>query len=1007
MDWRKFSRRKEKKRIESLDVADKVQQSVISLLNKMPACDMNENKAMMLKLMAPPLRSTVQKSMEMHTIRVLHDPNENQKFLTSPWNHHADCKAYRSPWTNVLVPPPKKTPSSVGPKGEWLTIERKANEYFQHYRTECADDTVSSVYFDVDGDDIKACVLCYQEVKVGECVNWWRIAHVIDISSSSDGIAMYKIKSTASYSANTPTKDPVPASTNVSSSLKKHTQYALPLQDNNIANHILNLGDVVDRIEMRLGDVVDQTFFGRSFVRYMRRPGSQRMKLQLQRDWTRTLLQGDQPETARSTNTDEELAMHITASKKMLTNSEQSLLMLMDELKRVQEADTKRDDEREAKYLARRKNITKEVVNAKIQREKLKIGLIEEYMGNLKHGYPGEDCLTVVKGDARMQVITERIDMLENEHINLKKEYLAVVKQNTQQQQLQKLAELREKLFEFFTPKSLSPVDAILNNPKSAEFQTTTRFVNRFLAVEESPMASAANVRAFIDAMVDHIQNNNPSVPEAEIKLCVENFIFPQIFSHVMKQVSRADEDELFLQQCDKFKHLTQAEMGISIEHRSDELIPYVNAIAKLKSLYFARTPTKKMYAILEAADEVFNVISAKCPDDPVDADHFLDIWIYVVLKSRVTNLLTVLNFLREYGSEDLLQTEPGYYITCTELAAKYICELRAEDLAVDHNSQIVNTHFVVCEKVRFKKWAENDTHIDIISEYTMLKGYKMFAVKEWLWTPARFVSVVLEHTGDPNDEAYVMVLTANDTTSPAQQTFLKEIFFEPTHGHSTPEQIASGTVLVTDVEAMRRDPNITLLPIPAGDFDQYEDELRLMVTFDKFSCFDTDEGPAEEGFRRNYCIPPGVDVHQALPELVREVQVLLRHLNLLPIFAPIDGLYNHLTSAGVKCFQMKHNAEVQNSSTAAQTQAPRLLSTTGYVDPDTLYELRTSFKTARSQLANAGFAFAGDVVENHEDFSNVIQAFQRSVGTFPDGTLGDKTKKKLMEFQAFVESTL
>lgn len=114
-----------------------------------------------------------------------------------------------------------------------------------------------------------------------------------------------------------------------------------------------------------------------------------------------------------------------------------------------------------------------------------------------------------------------------------------------------------------------------------------------------------------------------------------------------------------------------------------------------------------------------------------------MDVWVYVVLKSRIPNLASTVTFLRRYSNPNLSFSEAGYYLASVEFACQYLRQINEQDYR--NKSPLLGEKIVVCEQDRFAKMAEEeDAVFELVSVDQWLHGYELFAVKEWHLDPTR-----------------------------------------------------------------------------------------------------------------------------------------------------------------------------------------------------------------------------------------------------------------------------
>ena len=60
----------------------------------------------------------------------------------------------------------------------------------------------------------------------------------------------------------------------------------------------------------------------------------------------------------------------------------------------------------------------------------------------------------------------------------------------------------------------------------------------------------------------------------------------------------------------------------------------------KRRASYFSPTPTDKMYAVVAAAKALYEQLG-RMGDTSINGDSFLDLWIYVIIKANVRDLVS------------------------------------------------------------------------------------------------------------------------------------------------------------------------------------------------------------------------------------------------------------------------------------------------------------------------------------------------------------------------------
>ncbi|KAJ7385595.1 hypothetical protein OS493_015179 [Desmophyllum pertusum] len=108
--------------------------------------------------------------------------------------------------------------------------------------------------------------------------------------------------------------------------------------------------------------------------------------------------------------------------------------------------------------------------------------------------------------------------------------------------------------------------------------------------------------------------------------------------------------------------HHTDGSLASSPEYQDDGMAPYYAAVECMKSIkrLTQSSPARKIHAIVSAAQY-----------------EFMDVWVYVVLKSKLQKLASTIAYLRQYSNPNLAFSEAGYYMASVEFC---ICEAVALD---------------------------------------------------------------------------------------------------------------------------------------------------------------------------------------------------------------------------------------------------------------------------------------------------------------------------------------
>jgi hypothetical protein len=151
----------------------------------------------------------------------------------------------------------------------------------------------------------------------------------------------------------------------------------------------------------------------------------------------------------------------------------------------------------------------------------------------------------------------------------------------------------------------------------------------------------------------------------------------------------------------------------------------YSAAIKLLKSVSKYKVPFEKMMLIATISSEItecvncfwkdFNeVISSSLLN--IDADELMTIFIYIIIKSQMSDLLIHSKFIKEFTTSTTRSTMMGYYYTTIEASLIYI-------LSVNNKNDLLNREKIrqslVPNKTSFINENEDFTHLAINTNLT------------------------------------------------------------------------------------------------------------------------------------------------------------------------------------------------------------------------------------------------------------------------------------------------
>ncbi len=125
---------------------------------------------------------------------------------------------------------------------------------------------------------------------------------------------------------------------------------------------------------------------------------------------------------------------------------------------------------------------------------------------------------------------------------------------------------------------------------------------------------------------------------------------------------------------------------------------PYQEAIDQLKKLGNLKSPMKKLNAIAKlngiickAVDEFWKGIQLDPDNLFIDADQFLCIFVYVIIKSHISDLFTHLNIINEFTTNSSRSNVSGYSLATLQACMYHILTMEKKAILEDESSSIPN----------------------------------------------------------------------------------------------------------------------------------------------------------------------------------------------------------------------------------------------------------------------------------------------------------------------------
>lgn len=226
--------------------------AALDLLRRLKPQDVATNLNTILSVV-PDLTEDLLSSVD-QPLQIRRCKKSHKDYLVCDYNRDGD--SYRSPWSNQFDPPVSE---GVEPSAELRKLEVAANDAFDVYRDLYYEGGVSSVYF-WDLDDGFAGVILLKKTSIsGQNEGGWDSIHVFEVAERGRS-AQYKLTSTVMLHILTNNK--ALGSMDLSGNMTRQVEQDLDVKEK--SDHIANLGRLVEDMELKMRNQLQEVYFGKT-----------------------------------------------------------------------------------------------------------------------------------------------------------------------------------------------------------------------------------------------------------------------------------------------------------------------------------------------------------------------------------------------------------------------------------------------------------------------------------------------------------------------------------------------------------------------------------------------------------------------------------------------------------------------------------------------------------------------------------------------------------------------
>jgi hypothetical protein len=162
------------------------------------------------------------------------------------------------------------------------------------------------------------------------------------------------------------------------------------------------------------------------------------------------------------------------------------------------------------------------------------------------------------------------------------------------------------------------------------------------------------------------------------------DLVLEEVFTDALQDVllkaycwGNQKSEDLYREKIEQHVGLRCQDLGIEAKFQIDANggPGYAKAISKLREIECNYSPLKKLDVIIATTRLICECVDDFWKDEPnmdrndliIDADQVLSIFLYIVIKARVTNLKGHLNLIYDFGRKIVQNGQMGYYVTTIE----------------------------------------------------------------------------------------------------------------------------------------------------------------------------------------------------------------------------------------------------------------------------------------------------------------------------------------------------
>lgn len=251
----------------------------------------------------------------------------------------------------------------------------------------------------------------------------------------------------------------------------------------------------------------------------------------------------------------------------------------------------------------------------------------------------------------------------------------------------------KQKAFDFqsflkdFKSKECEPVHKYLKSFLS-------QFAKRSWTVEEQVKLIRDFGGFLFNKLIEHPPFNEIGDDDIKIDNCKEGLekliltrVYSEVFSPEMSFLKLTDshkqdriQDRKYMINLNLFDWIQLNHLDVHLEGKVDSNFMDM-AMGEILKINQYKSPRDKIICILNSSKVIFGLIRQQKTEE--NADSFVPLLIYVLLKAKVKNLFSNLQYIERFRNEEFLVGETSYYVSTLQIACNFIIGINKDQLTI------------------------------------------------------------------------------------------------------------------------------------------------------------------------------------------------------------------------------------------------------------------------------------------------------------------------------------